>query len=305
MKKTEINSIVGDLFVRLHYKINFNLRNSSNSILGTDLLRDNIRRNLFRIVTLRVENKFLTLIDQGFTKVDTRSILLTLIKESTEDFLTENYGYCLRISKNKVYSILHIQTLLNDARFLVDVPLYSMINPDSRIFRSAFTPIYNTPTPDFIEAFIDNLIVEISNGVMYLIIHEFSHIYDIRQNLYRTNFLSMRNIERFKNNLAWATRIKTFVRRPLNMYDSQYGIWVIRTNGIYYRNVYANRSNELLNLNNASLITVTYIEFQDFIISRFDEALYLFGNGIRYTLTSVIGQIIGLIWRGVIEGLKK
>ena len=44
---------------------------------------------------------------------------------------------------------------------------------------------------------------------------------------------------------------------------------------------------------------------QDFIISRFDESLYLFGSGIRYTLTSIIGQVIGLVWRGVIEGLKK
>ena len=140
---------------------------------------------------------------------------------------------------------------------------------------------------------------------MYIIVHEFSHIYFIRQNLYRTNFLSIRNIERFKNNLIWSTRIKTFILRPLNMYDSQYELWVIRTNGIYYRSVYANRSRELLKLNNLGLITITCIEFQDFITSRFDEVFYLFGSGIRYTLTSVIGQLIGLVWRGVIEGLKK
>ena len=61
----------------------------------------------------------------------------------------------------------------------------------------------------------------------------------------------------------------------------------------------------MLQLNNLGLTTITYIEFQDFVISRFDESLYLFGSGIRYTLTSIVGQVIGLVWRGVIEGLKK
>ena len=305
MARTISYSNIGNLFARLHYKINFNLRNNSKTILSTDLLRDNIKQDLFRIVTLRVENKFLKLIDKEITQSDTKAILLSLIKETTEDFLIKNYGYYVSISDKKISNALHIQTLVNDAKFLIELPLNSLANSNSRTFRSTFTPIYNTPAPDFIEAFFDNLIVQISNSVMYLIIHEFSHIYDIRQKLYRTSFLSMRNIERFKNNLAWATRVKTFIRRPLSIYDSQYGIWIIRTNGIYYRTVYANRSSELLQLNNLGLTTITYIEFQDFVISRFDESLYLFGSGIRYTLTSIVGQVIGLVWRGVIEGLKK
>ena len=28
-------------------------------------------------------------------------------------------------------------------------------------------------------------------------------------------------------------------------------------------------------------------------------------TGIRYSLTSVLGQTIGLIWKGIIEGLKR
>ena len=39
--------------------------------------------------------------------------------------------------------------------------------------------------------------------------------------------------------------------------------------------------------------------------SRLDETIYRLSNGLRFTLTSVLGRIIGLIWRGIIEGLKK
>ena len=51
--------------------------------------------------------------------------------------------------------------------------------------------------------------------------------------------------------------------------------------------------------------TITLIELQDFLSSRLEEILYLVGDRVRYTLTTTVGQVIGLIWRGIIEGLKK
>tara|TARA_B100000475_G_C14965050_1_gene301498 strand:- start:575 stop:742 length:168 start_codon:yes stop_codon:yes gene_type:complete len=53
------------------------------------------------------------------------------------------------------------------------------------------------------------------------------------------------------------------------------------------------------------LLTIVFIELGDFITSRFDEALFIFSKSVRFTLTSVVGQVIGLVWRGIIEGLKK
>jgi hypothetical protein len=61
----------------------------------------------------------------------------------------------------------------------------------------------------------------------------------------------------------------------------------------------------LSHLRRLPLLTLVSIEAKDFLVSRFDELFYFFGSTARYTLKSVIGQVIGLIWRGVIEGLKK
>jgi hypothetical protein len=60
-----------------------------------------------------------------------------------------------------------------------------------------------------------------------------------------------------------------------------------------------------LALTKLPLLTVTTIELRDFLISRLDETIYRLSNGLRFTLTSVLGKVIGLIWRGIIEGLKK
>ena len=141
--------------------------------------------------------------------------------------------------------------------------------------------------------------------LFYFSILKFSSVYAFRQTLYRSKFLSLRNFERFKNNLSWQLITKIYIKRPIDLYNNRYGIFVLRTNGIDYRTIYANRSKDLNSLNNISLLTLMFIELRDFASSRIDEAIYLLSKGIRFTLTSVLGQVIGLVWRGIIEGLKK
>lgn len=295
------------VFARLQYKINFNINNTSSFLLATDLLRDNSKRRLFKIVALNVESVFSELIknEVSLTSGRGKAIFFSLIKQTTQEFLTGYYGHTIPIQSRVVKDSFYTKLILSDEKILLNVPLQILTAADSQLFRAIFVPIYNEVYDSFIEALLDNLIVEITNAVMFIVINEFSFIYEVRKHFYRSNFLSLRNVERFRNNLSWQSRIKTFIKRPSDIYNSQQGIWVIRTTGIYYRVIYANRSNELLQLRHFSLITVIGIETKDFIISRIDEVIYFFGNSVRYTLTSVVGQVIGLVWRGIIEGLKK
>lgn len=263
---------------------------------------------MLKTVALNIEKKFLEIIkNKSFsaTNSNTSVILFDILKLSTETFLTKYYGYSFRLEPEVIKNYLYIQTICEDADIILGLPLISLTDNQSSLFKSTFTPIYSLATNQLLEVLLDNLVMEISNCVMRIIINDFSLVSDIRQSWYRSNFLSIRNVERFKNNLAWQDRTKYYVRRPKNLYNSEYGIWVIRSNGIYYRTIYANRINELLTLNNKALIIVNYIEFQDFLLSRLDEILFLASKSTRYFFTSIIGQVIGLIWRGIIEGLKK
>ena len=298
---------LSSIFTRLQYKINFTMRNSSSLLLPTDLLRDNSKRKLFKIVTVKVEKIVLDLLEDetSFFLIHEKSIFPKLIKAATEEFLVSCYGYNICLRPTLVKESFYTKFLLEEENFLLTVPLQIIKNSDSKAFCSIFEPIYNKAYDSFIEALLDNLIVEITNAIMALIINEFSVIYDIRKKLYRSAFLSLRNVERFRNNLSWQIRIKRFVKRPADIYNSQQGIWVIRTTGIYFRTIYANRSAELLKLNQSSTLTLIGIESKDFFVSRVDEIIYVFGSTVRYTFTSIFGQVIGLIWRGIIEGLKK
>jgi len=296
-----------NIFARLQYKINFDINNTSSFLLATDLLRDNSKRRLFKIVAVNVENAFLELLnnDLPLTSKKGQSIFFSLIKQTTQDFLMGCYGFKIPVDSSVIKESFYTKLLIADEKILLSVPLQILGTEDSKLFRSIFVPIYNKAYDSFIEALLDNLIVEVTNAVMFIIITEFSSIYEVRKNFYRSNFLSLRNVERFRNNLSWQNRVKGYVKRPADIYNSQQGIWIIRTTGIYYRVIYANRATDLLKLRRFSLGTLIVIETKDFLLSRIDEVVYFFGNTIRYTLTSVIGQVIGLVWRGIIEGLKK
>jgi hypothetical protein len=298
-----------DLFFKIHSKLNSTLLNNSNFLLGTDLLRANIRRDLLRTVVLTTEEKFLEA-GQKYKnsptyKISSKQIFFDLVKSSTENFILKYYGSQLNLNPLVFENLDYIQTISADSEILISVTFLSLFNKQSQVFQSTFVPIYSFATDQILERLLDNLVIEISNCSMRIIINEFSLILDVRQKWYKANFLSLRSLERFKNNLAWQDRLYLYINRPKSLYNSEYKIWIIRSGAVYSRTIYANRLNEILTLNGRSLLIVNYFELQDFLASRLNEIIFFISKGTKYFLTSIIGQTIGLIWRGIIESLKK
>jgi hypothetical protein len=295
------------LFVRIYQRLNAPLDNKTNALLGTDLLRYEVKQYLFKRVTLSTEEAFLDLIKTGQTSVsssESKLILLKIISISTEIFLTRYYGIKIKIDDAAFLRIPAIQAISNDSDMLLSVLFSSLLNPKAPIFRSTFLPIYKSVNISLLDALFDNLIIAMTNGIMAVIINEFLLVSDIRQNLYKSNFLSVRNIEQFKNKLAWQSQVQRYIARPKNLYNSEYEIFVIRADGIYTRSIYANRIDELLTLNNFSIFFINYIELQDIVVAKSNSAILLIGKTTQYFFTSIIGRVIGLIWKGVIDGLK-
>jgi hypothetical protein len=309
-KRSNNSILAANLFSKLLYKANFSSKKGNKSLLSIDLLKANKRKQLVSIVIFKLESFYTELLKQkpstAFNTVQKKGnlILLYIIKNVCEDFLAKQYGYNVKVDLNELKQALYTENILRDVEILFQVPLFTLADPQSPKFRLLYYPIYNTATPSFIEALFDNLVIEISNCVVYFIILKFSSVYAFRQTLYRSQFLSLRNFERFKNNLNWQTRIKKYFKRPVNLYNNRYDLYILRSNGIYSRTIYANRPDEIKDLGKFQLLTIASIEIRDFISSRLDETIYTLIKSIRFTLTSVIGQVIGLIWRGIIESLK-
>ena len=308
-KRNNVKTLTARIFSKILYKINFSNKKGNQQLLGIDLLKTEVQKELLCITTLKVEETYIKLLQTGEAKEimqkKGRFLFLQCIKKSCEDFLTKQYGYKVNIDLEVLKNSLYTKNLLKDIELIFQVPFYVLIDPQSPIFRLIYYPIYNFASESFIEALIDHMVLEISNCVVYFSIVKFSSVYAFRQTLYRSKFLSLRNFERFKNNLNWQLITKIYVQRPIDLYNNRYEILILRTNGICCRTIYANRSKEITELKNLPLLTIVVVEVSDFIVSRFDEAIFVLSKSVRFTLTSVLGQVIGLIWRGIIEGLKK
>lgn len=306
--KQALTHTINTIFSKVQYKIKGTLVNNSNTLLPTDVLTDGAKQDLFRVASLTIESLVFRLgVSSNYSKFEDReskALLLALIKISTEEFLSVSYGCHIPIQISLIKDSFYTKTILNEYNINFTLLLDIIYNSESPLFKLIFFPVYDEITDNFTEIIIDNLIVEITNAVAYFIVYELSKIQDLRKTLYRSNFLSLRNSERFKNNLGWQTRLNFYVKLPTNLYSSQHCTWIIRTTGIYSRTIYANRSTELQSLRNLSLLTVVGLEGKDFLMSRADETIYFVGSSFRYTLTSVLGQVIALVWRGIIEGLK-
>ena len=304
-----LKTLTANIFTRIVYKINFSNKKDNQFLLDIDLLKDETKKDLLYISSQNLEQVYSKLLKTSnpgsFMEVRGESLFLTLLKTTCEEFLTKKYGCYIKISTKRLKQSLYTKQLLKDLKILFQIPFYALLDPKSAQFKSIYYPIYTYASENFIEALIDNLIVEIANCITYFCIVNFSFLYAFRQTLYRSKFLSLRNFERFKNNLIWQLRVRIYITNPTDLYNSRYKIYILRTNGIYSRIIYANRANQISSLTKVSLVTITFIEFKDFLLSRIDEALYLLTKGIRFTLSTVIGQFIGLIWRGIIDGLKK
>ena len=304
-----VKKLTARIFSKTLYKTNLSNKKGNKKLLGIDLLKTEVQKDLLSTSVSCVEEMYTKLLEKRAPKdimqKKGKILFLYCLKKSCEDFLTKQYGYKVFVNLDTLRKSLYTKTLLEDIELIFKVPFYVLLEPKSSIFRLIYYPVYNSASESFIEALIDNMVLEISNCIVYFSIIKFSSIFVFRQTLYRSKFLSLRNFERFKNNLNWQLLIKIYIQRPINLYNNRYDIFILRMNGIYCRTIYANRSKEIRTLKNFPLLTLIFVELKDFASSRIDETIFFLSKGVRFTLTSVFGQVIGLIWRGVIEGLKK
>ena len=301
---------IGSLFVTLYSKYRYDacFKNRSKFLLSLDLLRDGTKRELLQIVTLVIEEQFLQNLSTsrlGVNSTTTTEILFQILQTATKRFLSKYYGYQIEIDDQIFKNSVYAYALFDDADLLIKIPFYSLLENKSTIFRVTFSPLYQMATNRILEVLFDNLIIKVSEAIVRIILNDFSLVRDIQQSWFRSNFLSLRNLERFKNNLAWQDRKDAYIKRPTEIYNNKYETWILTPDGFYIQTLYANRLSQLLKLKRGSLTIINYVEFQDFLLCRIEETIVFASDSTRYLLTYVLGQTIGLIWKGIIETLKE
>jgi hypothetical protein len=153
------------------------------------------------------------------------------------------------------------------------------------------------------EALLENLAIQVASGVVQPLLNNLADIEEIKQLFYDGKLISTREIEQFRNNLSWRYRWDSYFVEPKAIFESRFWLFVLGDSGIKRISIYAPRNLELAELTGWQLALTLLLETRDAIAPRVRAVISLLGAGVVYVLTQVIGRGIGLIGRGIIQGI--
>ncbi|MEG4171650.1 MULTISPECIES: DUF3685 domain-containing protein [unclassified Microcoleus] len=153
------------------------------------------------------------------------------------------------------------------------------------------------------EALLENLAIQVASGVVQPLLNNLANIEEIKQIFYDGKLISTREIERFRNELSWRYSWDRYFVEPKAIFESRFWLFVLGDSGIKKISIYAPRNLELAQLSGWQLALTLLLETRDAIAPRVRAVISLLGAGVVYVLTQVIGRGIGLIGRGIIQGI--
>jgi len=300
------------IFDTTRVKLQSRLQNITGSPLEIDILRLEKRRELLELILQRLE----AILDElRYSQVEPHQlpqILPVILRDLWQASINDFFGkyYTLPIG-NGQYEIVNVllqsadivqEAILNKIPLLVDLFSYLLFQTPIVIDNAAYAP-ETLAAKERTEALLENLIIQVANGVVQPLLNYFADIEIIKQSFYDRRLISTREISRFRNNLSWKYRIEKYINEPIAIFESRYTLLVFSEIGIKKVYIYAPRRQELEQLTGIQLAVSLAVEARDAIAPRLRATVSFISTGLVYVLTKVIGRGIGLVVRGIIQGI--
>jgi DNA-binding NarL/FixJ family response regulator len=300
------------LFDSISTKLQASLENQTDMPLETDILREDKKRELFYLTLRKIEDLLNELIYSQVQAVQLRQkqpmILQDLWAAIVTDFFGKYYtvplaGMDVEVVEVLLQDVEIIQTAILDkipgvSDFLRHVLFQAPLEIDNALY-----PPGNPEALVRAEAILENWMIQMGNAVMQPLLNRFANVEVIKQTFYDRRLLSIREIEKFRNDLSWKYRLEKLVREPTDIFESKHQLWVFSGRGMRRVAVYAIRYQELETLEGLPRAVTLALEARDAIAPRLRSVVSFVGNSVVYVLTEVIGRGLGLIGRGVLKGM--
>jgi DNA-binding NarL/FixJ family response regulator len=308
-----LRAIQSSLFDAAVAKLQENLTNLTATPLEIDILREGQKRELLYIILRQIEN---SLSELRFAQTQLHQVAekqSIILRDVWQLSLTEFFGKYYTLTDPQKGNIGVVEVLIQDAEGITATILNKIPQVTELLTHLLFqSPLiidnqtYETGTPEAMyraEMLLDNLLVQMANAVIQPLLNHFADVEAVKQKFYTHSLIASRDIERFRNNLSWKYRIETYVAEPKAIFESRYVLWGLAGSGITQFPIYAPRTQELQQLQGIRLAVTLALELQDAIAPRLRSAVSFLGSGVVYVLTNVVGRGLGLIGRGVLQGI--
>jgi hypothetical protein len=128
---------------------------------------------------------------------------------------------------------------------------------------------------------------------------------ELRRYLLRDNLLPTRNLERLRNQLNAQERWTSWVERPIQLYESRRPLFCLKEGGIGRLDLTEPRDGELKRLSWPQQLVTLALEVRDALAPQVQAIVRSLGNLFVVFLTRVVGRAIGLVGRGIAQGMGR
>ncbi|MBD2364622.1 DUF3685 domain-containing protein [Anabaena minutissima FACHB-250] len=300
------------LFASCINKLQFSLENVSDTPLEIDIFREERKRELLYLILQKLSQQLDDLREAQITVNQLLELQPIILKDLWQATVTDFFGKFSRIklgNRNiEIVNVLLEKSVVVQTAILNKIPLvgellsYLLFQTDLYIDNTSYSA--GSSEANFqAEIMLENLLIQVANAVVQPLLNSLADIEQIKKDFYDRKLISTREIERFRNDLSWKYRLNNYVKEAQAIFESRYELFLFAPRGIATISVYAPRNEELAQLAGIPLLVTLTLEFRDAIAPRLQSVLSFLGSGIVFVLTQIIGRGLGLIGRGVIQGI--
>ncbi len=266
----------------------FNILNELNNLIKN--IKENYpdeeyKENLDDLMYQLKKNTFLNIID-SYTRIKKNGILISI-----NDFIFSQLQNMTNVDDFESHNIITIIEPI-----IKNEPLYH---------NGKILPLYENESFKTFESIISNWVLRTSNLMAADIFNYCSGWPELRNLFINPKLQSTRNFERFRNNINNYDRWHNNFYMPIYLYESKREyIDIVDNNFIrYFKN--ENREKDIEKLTWLQKQITLLVEIRDAISPQLEIAIKYIGNIFVTILTKIVGKAIGLVGKGILQGLGR
>ena len=307
---TEIWDLIFNRLKERYNNENLEVDFNNSSIILSGIKKEFISRLICKMLD-ELDN-LIKNIKENYKEKDFRNDFNSLIQElkiNTISNITESYFRVKKenesISLNE-YIYKEVNCYENDSESHESIMFIEpIINNEPLNFDGKVLPLYETESFIILENIISNWVIRNCNLLASEVFNICSTWPELRSILINPELQSTRNFERFRNNINNYNRWHEYIYMPIYLYESKREYIDIIENKFtrYFKN--ENREKELENLEWIQKQVTLLVEIRDAVAPQLEIAVKYLGNLFVTFLTKVVGKAIGLVGKGILQGLGR
>tara|TARA_Y200000002_G_scaffold79932_1_gene62994 strand:+ start:2584 stop:4209 length:1626 start_codon:yes stop_codon:yes gene_type:complete len=312
IKNTSTNELWNVIYKRVKERLQDDLTNSTDELAALYSLNKSKRCNLLKTLLKEFSTIIIKLDSKNNREKGLEEILQSITPELRANTLRNFIDSYDRLKKNGVDVFISDFLVHNADLGILDDELPSIaliidpiLNNKPILLDGDYLSIEDPRSIIQLETFILNWIFRTAEIVSEEIISSCSEWPELRKYFLNKELVSTRELERKRNHINTNNQLQNLFKKPVRLYESKRLYYTVKNNKIEKIITLEPRDDELKKLDWAQRQIAFIIELRDALAPQVQAIIQYLGDLIVLILTKVVGRSIGLIGRGIAQGMGR